>query len=1370
MKIKILLVNIFLLSGLLFVKDAFSSGVFPDNPRFYHYSLEQGLSNSTVYSITQDGLGFIWIGTTSGLNRFDGYSFKIYKLGKDKRSLNNDSPGNIYYDDDGILWLGTWGGGLNRFDLQADSFAYYIYDKNDPTSLSENRVQTIFKAKDGTLWVGTYSKGLNRKNPGSDKFIHYKSRKKDPKSLSNNRIWAICEDNDGYIWVGTSGGLNKINPENEKIIQFTNKTDKHFLSNNNIRSLFFDSKNNILWVGTLNGLTKLSLKDYSSKKYIVSDRVINKYGRNTINSITDSGTGLLYLATGEGLVIFNSSTGRYRRYLKVENNPFSISDNDLRWVFRDRQGIIWLGTRNHGISKYNPHHKKFHGLHCFYDAGKKAAPRQVLSIYSPRNHPRDIYISSLNGFFHYNPDSDSLRRIYFRNRKLSDFPYRVIAGSNSQPEILWLGGSRLITRYNTVTGKTGVYLLKNKKQGNIRFKRVVSMVVNDDKTLWFGDYGAGLNLLNTETGEIISFLNNPDDPRSISHNEVLSMARADSSHLWLGTGKGLNLFDIREKTFEHYYFKRDKKESNDIRIICISKSSDSLIWLGTDNGLIHFNPVTEAYRIYGDKYGFQDIKIISILIDEKRLLWLSSENGLMVFNPENEQVFNFSKYDGLTNSQYNSGASLKAANGKFFFGGIKGIDFFYPDSIHISKYKPPIILTNIKILTSHIEKNPFSKSVNYLDEISLSYRDHLFAIEFTALDYSEPKKIKYAYKLEGIDKNWIYTDYHNRRITYSFLQGGNYALKIKSTNADGIWNTKAKELKLTIVPPFWQTPLFRFLSIVSIAFIIYLGYKVRIQTINQKNEYLNKINKDLNILIRKKEEAEAKLAKSEHRYRTLFENIPSMYFNIDENLNILSLNPFAAKSMGYKMEELVGNKITTLYLKKDLEKVTHYLRSCLEETDRIHYYQFEKRKKDRSVIWVNEIAHAVESQDGKKEIFLVFEDITAKKIAEEKRKELEEKLIQAQKMEAVGKMAGGIAHDFNNMLLIINGRAELALLNLDKGISPHKDIEAVLEAGEKARLLTRQLLSFSKPQKANLKIVNVDEIIRKLYPLLSNLIDDGIALETKLKAGDAIISVDPVQLEQILLNLVVNAKHALEALQTSSNPGSIIIETGISKKNSEYVDITVRDTGIGMSKKTMSRIFEPFFSTKAPGKSTGLGMAIVYSIIKQNQARIDIKSAEGKGTQITVSWPLYKVDVKPELAKSDSPADEAVPSLSILLVDDEPEVRKFIQTALSSFGHRIHAASNGSEGVSMFRENKELYDIIITDIEMPGVNGIQFMQEVRKEKPHMKFLFVSGYSKYFDEIKSYNRDNILFLQKPFTIIDIRKKIRKLFLTRPNGTP
>ncbi|GBE32459.1 blue-light-activated protein [bacterium BMS3Bbin05] len=511
-----------------------------------------------------------------------------------------------------------------------------------------------------------------------------------------------------------------------------------------------------------------------------------------------------------------------------------------------------------------------------------------------------------------------------------------------------------------------------------------------------------------------------------------------------------------------------------------------------------------------------------------------------------------------------------------------------------------------------------------------------------------------------------------------------------------------------------------------------------------------------------REQAEDALRKSETQYRGIFNSASDAFLIMNLRGKIVEANPQASKMYGYSHEELIGLHAGKL-IHPDYQHIFEQFKEDLQTSGEF-YAESINIHKDGSPIDV-EIRGTVFDFKGKKHLLAISRDITGRNQAEEEKRRLQHQLLQSRKMESVGRLAGGISHDFNNLLSAIIGYSEMAMEELPHNHPVREKIKIISEAGEKATALTRQLLAFSRKQVLELKAVNLNTIVRNMDRMLSVVVGEDVLLELHIKSPVRNVIADPGQIDQILMNLVVNARDAMPC------GGSLIIETADADLDEEYakshegarpgsyVMLSLTDTGEGMSREVQERIFEPFFTTKGLGKGTGLGLATVYGIVKQHNGYIWVYSEPGKGTMFKIYLPVAGGEVE-EAGEKECPV-VVRGTETVLVVDDEPTIRKLIADTLQPLGYRLLEASCGGEALQTGDTFEGKIDLLLTDVIMPGMNGHELADALKIKRPEIDVIFMSGYP---DDVITYHgvlKRGETFIQKPLTPRRLALKIREV---------
>ena len=510
---------------------------------------------------------------------------------------------------------------------------------------------------------------------------------------------------------------------------------------------------------------------------------------------------------------------------------------------------------------------------------------------------------------------------------------------------------------------------------------------------------------------------------------------------------------------------------------------------------------------------------------------------------------------------------------------------------------------------------------------------------------------------------------------------------------------------------------------------------------------------------------EESLRESEQRYRSLFDRMPIGLYRTTPKGQIVDANPSLIQLLGFPdLKSLQSINVIETYTNQD--DLIRW-QSLMKQEGIVRNYEKQLDRSDGSIIWVEENTRAV--RDSKGEVLFYegsFQDITERKRAEEEMTSIQEQLRQSQKMEAIGRLAGGIAHDFNNVLTVIKGYSQLSLIELKEGDPLRANIEEIQKATERAVGLTRQILAFSRRQVMEMRVLDLNTLLRDLDKMLHRVIGEDIELVTLLTEDLGRVKVDPGQIEQVIMNLAVNARDAMPS------GGKLTIETAnveldeayahhhVAVKPGHYVMLSVSDTGVGMTPEVRDRVFEPFFTTKERGKGTGLGLSTVYGIVKQSGGNIWVYSEPSHGTTFKIYLPRVDEpleEIKEKMVRKDLPRGNE----TILVVEDEEEVRKLSGRILRRQGYRVLEASNGGEALIFCEQQKEPVHLILTDVVMPEISGRQLEERLRKVRQDFKVLYMSGYTDNTIAHHGVLEKGVNYIQKPFTPDALARKVREI---------
>ena len=773
---------------------------------FDHVTTEQGLSQNSVNCIFQDRAGFLWIGTQDGLHKYDGYGFTVYRHNPDApNSLSNNLVHTIYEDRAGALWVGTYGGGLNRFDRASETFTSFTNVPADSSSLSSDLVSSIYEDRAGVLWVGTWN-GLNRLDRETATFAPFTRDFDHPDNppVSNNiTVRSIYEDEAGVLWVGSEiGGLYRLDRRSRTINVYRNDPGAPNSLGSNFVTAIHEDHRGVLWIGTTDaGLKAFDRATETVTPYRHDPGVASSLSNDYVQAVYEDRAGVLWVGTeGGGLNRFDRTTGTFARYTHRRDDPRSLSSNRVTSIYEDRSGVFWIGTYGGGLNKYNPWRKRFTHYRHDPDDANSLNDYSVHSIFEDWEGVLWVgtwhggltrFDRAANRFTHYVEGIDSLRH----------HSVRAIYEDPDEAGLLWIGTEgQGLHRFDRRRETFAPYPLDADDDPPV--KSIWRIYEDREGLLWIGT-DQGLFGIDRKANGYTRYSTIPDDARSLTSNQVVALAEEDNGALWVGTRAGLNRFDRQTETFTRYrHAPNDPASLSDHAILSLHVDRQGMLWIGTQRGLnkrVTTPDALDAFRRYGIADGLPNEVVYGILEDDDGHLWLSTNQGLSHFDPVAESFRNYDVSDGLQSQEFNQQAYYKNRRGELFFGGINGLNAFFPDSIAINRHVPPVVITAVRKLDETIRLKPAA-----IPEITLSHSDKYLSFEYAALDFANPAKHRYRHRLDGFDDAWI--EAGTRRLaTYTNLDPGSYVFRVKGSNNDGIWNEEEASLRLTIPPPWWRT-------------------------------------------------------------------------------------------------------------------------------------------------------------------------------------------------------------------------------------------------------------------------------------------------------------------------------------------------------------------------------------------------------------------------------------------------------------------------------------------------------------------------------------------------------------------------------------
>jgi len=1226
---------------------------------FRHLTTNEGLSHNSVYAIEEDDNGFIWIGTRNGLNRYDGYSFRIYNNNNSK--LRNAYINDIFKDAKGRIWVGTQETGLSLYNFETDDFTTFAYNPADPKNLSRNNIQTIAEDSKGTIWAGSHEDDLYRVDEKNGSLIKIKIKENLPPGCSIDRINSILFENDSLLWLGTLGGLYTYNQFSGKINPV--KSTQGFIKAR-VLCIYNESRGKI-WLGTNAGIVKFDKRTNEIETLTTSNSDLSN---DLILDIERNPDGRILIATdGGGINMYDPSSGSITQCMSDPNNPNSLSNNSVYEIFTDRYNGLWVGNYQGGINYYSEFDWKFVPIKHQVDDKESLSDNHVRSFC--QDYEGNVWIGTLSGLNSYNPTTGKFK-FYFLGKSASGSRLNaVLAIYEDKDGLLWIG-----------TFGGGIYTFDRKKNNITKFRHPDDLTNSLDKSsiyaiseinnnLCIASLG-GIYILNKNTGKLKRYSSSNS---RLSNNTVKVICKDKKGNIYLGTNQGLNRFNPETEEFEIFlYSDSDSASLSNNRILSIIEAKGGNIIVGTEGGGIStLNPETGKFFTISSKDGLPDNVINAIIEDDNGFYWISTNKGLVQFDPASKTIKTYTVADGLQGNEFSQNASLKARDGKIYFGGTNGFNAFLPGNLVNNKNNPVVLLTDLfisgKLVKAGIENSPLSRQLFLLKKLTLSYEESNFEIHFSALGTINNGKFQYSVMMKGIDKGWSeYRDIHS--VNYSNLRPGSYTFMVKAVNNDGVNSLKPALIEIRILPPWWKS----WWALLLYGIII-IGALV------------------------------------------LFTRLNTSRINIQ------------------------------------------------------HQLELERKEKEQ------------------------IEELNQLKLG----------------------FFTNISHEFKTPLTLIMGHLDnLKHAGVEKKAVTLDNIE---RNARRLLFLINQLLEFRKAESGLMKLMaSKGNILTFLNGIRDSFIDlakkKNIVFEIITKGNIPEVWFDAEKMEKVMFNLLSNA------FKYTDDGGRIAIEVNVAdsfdskfrKINQRFLEIKVTDSGAGIAPDEIGQIFQRFYQGKksqgqsAKIDSSGIGLAFTNRLVELHHGSIAATSELGKGSVFLVKIPLGKDHLKDDEIKEDSnfqlkmdyqeiagtyqkkevSPDDELTSLDdkfpiLLVVDDNPQICKIIEDKFKS-SFRVISANNGLQGLKEANDN--LPDVIISDIMMPGMDGIEFCRKVKDNllTCHIPVILLTAKSGDENLIIGMKTGADSYISKPYNpdilrvtvhnLISNRKLLRSKFAGEPQLFP
>ena len=1257
-----------------------------------YLTADNGLSRNLVNQIYRDSRGFMWISTSNGLDRYDGYDFIHFNNRNLGNVLQSCNVRCVEEDNNGNLWIGTENG-LYLLNYQTGEIV--IVDEIQDSKLKPHitSVNLIKKDESGDLWIG-YDKGLAKLHYISNKHIQtdvdYTTSSAITAFLRFNGNIFLGEDNEVFRLIKGSNGLyNKVSA-GEKLKKFPGF----------VNVLYYD--NGLIWIGTTIGLYKYEPASETLTTYLANPLLINSLSSSYITNISKNQNGQLLIGTLIGLNIYDYRTDKFE-HITSENNSsgMTLNNNFISCIFVD-DNSIWIGTEKGGINLLTPDLNIFNNIIHSPENQTSLSKNPVNSIYEDKSG--DLWVGTVEGGLNLRKHGSSSFSHYYS--KLGD------SKSLSHNSVSCICQDYRGDYWFATWGK-GINRLKYKDKYKPVFQEFynnptskvsilndfVAAMVSDEKNhaLWVGTR-IGLDFLDLDTDQFIHVLSYLPTDKYLRF--ITGMYLDRNRRLWIGTANGLFCIYL-DKTnikrnriyYKHFHYELTNPLSHKIeKINCILETKEGKLWFGSNgNGIYTLEEKGDNMKFhnFNESTGLLDNVIYGMLEDDAGRIWLSTDKGLCAYDPSRNSNRSFTKVDGLMSNQFYWAASFKGLDGKMYFGSVAGLTCFDPLKSTPTLVKNRASITRIKVLNEDIFPANFKSSDRHLkfnganlNQIILRESDKAFSVEFSALCYNLSDKIKYAYRLKGFDNNWTEVTSDRRFANFTNIKFGRYELEIKCTNTDGTWSDQVTTVQIRVIPPFYKTWWFIILFLSSVIYGVYQYSVHRINLLKKQKIHLKQLVEE----------------------RTL---------EIEEQ-------------------------------KEKLEEQANQLKSNVEVL--IEHQEEVSRQNEMLVTQNQKITHQ------KEELILLS------------------KKVQEANIDKISFFTN-ITHEFRTPITLILGPVERAL----KLSTNPKVLEQLNIVQRNSRLLLgliNQLMDFRKVDSEKMELIktqqNFIEFLDDLILPFEDLVKDrGIIFRKQYRINPAEFLFDRSNMQKVLGNLLSNA------IKFTPNQGmiTVIASTYIDKSDhKERLYVAVKDTGKGILEEDMEKIFDRFYQSKQNqalsgyGQSgTGIGLYLCKRIIQLHNGKIEARNQPSGGSCFRFIIPIERrlssvvsLDGRPLemiVASDTSGNNDISEDISrgkpiLLIVEDNNDMRQYIRSILSS-EYNVLEAPNGVVGLEV--TNRYLPDLIISDIMMPEMDGMEFCRRVKTTftTSHIPVILLTAKSSTDTQIESFQLGADAFLVKPF---------------------
>ncbi|GAA4327122.1 two-component regulator propeller domain-containing protein [Mucilaginibacter gynuensis] len=1221
--------------------------------QFSHLDISNGLSHNQVNCIYKDRKGFMWFGTLSGLNRYDGYTFKVLKHDAvNKNSIKDNFIVNIFDGPGQNLWILTRTG-ISIYNPDTEQFYSDVTQVLNALKLPWGTLMKIKKDSKGNYWFVYDNNGIYRYNEANRQTYHYNNTAGSRPALYANNVVDIVEDSNGNLWIAYDNGVVEMMDAGLKSITYQKaivnqapgiKVQDYALTIDKDDDIWLYAPTIDMGVFYFNTTTKVV-------KHIDKETPGSSLNTNVINTVVQADDGSIWIATDHGGInVLNKHDFKITYLQHREDDPKSLKQNSVM-LYKDNSGIMWAGSFKEGISYYHKnilrfplykHYGSDPGSLSFEDVDKFAEDKNG-NLWIGTNGGGLIYLNRKTGkYTQYKHDPQN-------SKSLSNDI--IVSLCISHDQTLYIG-----TYFGGMDSFDGNTFTHYKHQDNVATSvadnRIYSIIEDSSNKLWVGTFAGGLDVFDPAT----KIFHHPFSQTQIRSPYVSSIFEDSEGDIWVGGYLGVD--KISKKTDRIIHYRHEEGIANSLisdNVNSITQDSRGLMWIATRDGLSILNPKTNQFTSMVTQNGLPDNSVLNILEDNSNNMWLSTSGGIsrISLTPKGNgytyQFKNFDETDGLQAREFNVNAALKTSAGELIFGGGHGFNIIDARSIRPAINKPRLIFTDLLLFNKSVTASEdfnghviLNKAISATSSITLHHNENVFTIEFAALNLFNPHKAKYQYIMQGFDKGWINADNTVRKATYTNLDAGSYVFKVR-TSTNGNWSNDYISLNINIKPPFWKSPL---------AYVV---------------------------------------------YAVLF---------------------FGA---------------LLLIRQRGIQKIRNE-------------FAAEREKKETQLI------------------------------IEQERQEIE-RMHEIDRLKT--KFLTNVSHEFRTPLSLILAPVD-KMLTQAGGADQKLQLNMIRKNARRLLNLVNQLLDFRKMEVAELKLNNkpgdIIRFIKEISLLFTDIAEEkGIGFIFDTEADSLKTNFDHDKIERILFNLLSNAFK----FTPSGGHVSVLLNSVMAgnEQQSQFLEIKVIDTGIGIPKDKHKRIFERFFQNDIPGsmlnQGSGIGLAITKEFVAMHGGEILVESKPGEGSCFIVQIPVMIDELMPSEieVKGDDPVLtrsgelqkrplKASKKQTVLLVEDNDDFRFYLKDNLKEVFHIIEA-SNGKEG---WQKALALHpDIMVSDISMPEMNGKDLCKKVKNDSrtSHIPVILLTALIGEEEELKGLEIGANDYMTKPFNFEILISKIKNL---------